>query len=540
MPHLVNDQSCDNNITKSIKMEPIHRDKLLITIFILITCIKILLFPTYHSTDFEVHRNWLAITESLPINEWYTNEKSQWTLDYPPLFAWFEYILSKVAFYFDPQMLKVDNLNYASNSTKYFQRASVVFTDLVFVYGVREIGETFCNSNQSFIMLTLLSLCNIGLLIIDHVHFQYNGFLLGVLLISLAKVSRISKENQILQGAFWFAILLNLKHIYLYVAPAYGVWLLRSYCLQNNKFIYRVIKLGIIVIFVLYMSFGPFIHQIPQVLSRLFPFKRGLVHAYWAANAWAVYAGADKLLSVIWKKAGWLSNVKIASMTGGLVQEDNFTVLPTPTPLFTFIITFLLMLPVLCSLFFNEKSYNNPKKFVRCVILCGLTSFMFGWHVHEKAVLTAIIPLCILATTEAKDARIFLLLSSAGHTALFPLLYPIELTPLKLILWFAYLSATVLLVKNQFDSNLLKSHEWIYVSFLPVVTIYETVVHKIIFGDRLPFLPLALTSIFCALGVTYSYIIYYYTYMTGDKSLNKELKRKENEEYTMYKLKKRL
>lgn len=85
-----------------------------------------------------MHRNWLAITKSLSLNEWYTNEKSQWTLDYPPLFAWFEYFLSGIASYFDPEMLRVDNLNYASNNAKLFQRASVVFTDLVFVYGVRE------------------------------------------------------------------------------------------------------------------------------------------------------------------------------------------------------------------------------------------------------------------------------------------------------------------------------------------------------------------------------------------------------------------
>ncbi|XP_015511893.1 probable dolichyl pyrophosphate Glc1Man9GlcNAc2 alpha-1,3-glucosyltransferase isoform X1 [Neodiprion lecontei] len=482
----------------------------------LIACVKLLLSPTYHSTDFEVHRNWLAITHSLPIKEWYVNAKSEWTLDYPPFFAWFEYFLSNFAKSVDPKMLNVNNLGYASVATKIFQRSTVIVTDFVYAYGVKELSQTLHQDEKSFATLIVLTLCNVGLLIVDHIHFQYNGFLLGVLMLSLSKVTRISKESQVLQGAFWFTVLLNLKHIYVYVAPAFIVWLLRMYCFKNRQCLVRILILGSIVILTTTLSFGPFISQLPQVITRLFPFKRGLVHAYWAANAWALYTGCDKVLSIIWKQFGWSTASGAASMTAGLVQENVYAVLPTPTPVATFVITFTMMLPSLWVLFIRN-SHKTPQHFIRCVVLCGLTSFMFGWHVHEKAILTAIIPLCALATIDAGDAKIFIILSAAGHTALLPLLHQIIFAPLRILLLLTYTSITIISLFNLHNKSLLSNYEWLYMSWLLFLPVYENVLHKLLFGDRLPFLPLALTSLYCAVGVTYSWLYLNITFFRDGK-----------------------
>ena len=68
---------------------------------------KLLLFHGYKSTDFDVHQNWLAITWNHPIQDWYFESTSQWTLDYPPLFAYFEWVLAQVASQIDPSILHV-------------------------------------------------------------------------------------------------------------------------------------------------------------------------------------------------------------------------------------------------------------------------------------------------------------------------------------------------------------------------------------------------------------------------------------------------
>jgi alpha-1,3-glucosyltransferase len=163
------------------------------------------------------------------------------------------------------------------------------------------------------------------------------------------------------------AIPVNLSLIHL--QPAYFVYLLRSYCISPAGEIHlkNFLSLANAVIAVFVLSLGPFalMGQIPQLLSRLFPFTRGLNHAYWAPNVWALVTAVDRVLLKCKsfldiprtcisqtqfpdvKLTGSnipLNEAGVASTSRGLVGDTIFAVIPNVKPIHTFIITIAFQL----------------------------------------------------------------------------------------------------------------------------------------------------------------------------------------------------
>ncbi|TPX59052.1 hypothetical protein PhCBS80983_g02703 [Powellomyces hirtus] len=401
----------------------------ILPIFAFATLVKLLLIPSYRSTDFEVHRNWLAITHSLPREKWYYEDRSEWTLDYPPFFAWFEWTLSQAAQLFYPAMLDLDNLEDQSWQTVLFQRATVILSEFVFLCGAERITRHARTRQQRVLLVGLIALSP-GIVFVDHIHFQYNGFLYGIQLLSIAAMM----EKRHILGGILFAVVLNFKHIYLYQAPAYFVYILRSYCFDGGFFsLKRFAAIASSTLAVFAISFGPFVKHIPQILSRLFPFKRGLCHAYWAPNFWAVYAFGDRIFIQVAKVAK-VPVSQTASLTRGLIGNTAFSILPDIQPIHTMILTVLSQLPILAKLWVDA----TPATFLDSLILCGFGSYLFGWHVHEKAILLVLVPLSLTVERSPKYARAFYILTYTGVYSLFPLLFKPAETITKMILLMAF------------------------------------------------------------------------------------------------------
>lgn len=342
----------------------------------------------------------------------------------------------------------------------------------------------------------------------------------GILIFSISLARR---DGGLLGSGILFAVLLCFKHIYLYLAPAYFVYLLRTYCLsRDNVFrpqILQTLKLGVSIAMVFAVAFGPFVYwdQLDQLKARLFPFSRGLCHAYWAPNVWAIYSFVDRLLILA---APYLKiNVDptaLQSVTRGLVGDTAFAVLPTIKPSQCFGLTLAFQVLALTRLWLKP----TWDMFVGALTMCGYASFLFGWHVHEKAILLVIIPFSLIALKDRSYLASFRPLAVAGYVSLFPLLFTAQEYPIKAgytigwLILFLYVFDRLAPAPSRQRVFLLDRFALLYNTISVPLVVYCSLVHPMVFQDKYEFLPLMFISTYCAVGVITSWLGFMVCYMS--------------------------
>jgi alpha-1,3-glucosyltransferase len=153
---------------------------------------------------------------------------------------------------------------------------------------------------------------------------------------------------------------------------------------------------------------------------------------------------------------------------------------------------------------------------------------MVGYHVHEKAIMTAIIPMTLLATTDCTMAHVYIRTCTFGIFGILPLLYQPEELLVKVTLYIGWSCMTVCILemihldnddsidhptKRRSDKSttttpltrrtLLTNIDHVSFILLACILLFMEIIHPLIFmpTGRMEFLPLLLTSVTCAIGL---------------------------------------
>lgn len=253
-----------------------------------------------------------------------------------------------------------------------------------------------------------------------------------------------------------------------------------------------------------------------QIKSRLFPFQRGLTHAYWAPNVWAIWALVDKVLGKLLKGGREVDG----GGSTGLVSDKQFSHLPNLGPLVPFLLTILALLPLL------PKLFKQPTKttMIQCCACFSMSSFMLGYHIHEKAIMTPILLSALLVFKRPEYAEMYPQFSLMAHISLCPLIPPgFGASTLKYFLIFFH---------NAFAKFLLSRGKggWADSVFLVggiAAPLFGEVIHPLAFKGRMEFLPLMAFSVIGTLYNLYFWCKLHELYFGGSLDEVKQRKKKE-------------
>ncbi|TQS34512.1 hypothetical protein Golomagni_05101 [Golovinomyces magnicellulatus] len=393
--------------------------------------------------DYEAQRHWMEITTQLPISQWYFHDLEWWGLDYPPLTAYHSWVLGKLGSQINPEWFALYNSRGTHDpNLKIFMRATVIISEyliyipaiILFVQSMTKIHKTYAwNKN---IALTAI-LLQPGIILIDHVHFQYNTVMLGLV---VACVSCLL-ERRLMWSCFFFVLALGFKQMALFYAPAIFAYLLGCCIFPKINFgrffSILVTTLASFTILLLPFTLGalynahrgidiqpkipgkvaplpifkeyshlinshawysPVILQFAQLLHRIFPFARGLFEDK-VANIWCA-------LNVV---------VKLKRYPPTILQRLSF------------LATLAAIMPPCLMIFFKPRKTALPLAFATT----AWAFYLFGFQVHEKSVLLPLMPMTLLLATNrglSEHVRAWVGFANLlGVWTMFPLLQRVHL-----------------------------------------------------------------------------------------------------------------
>ena len=138
------------------------------------------------------------------MKEWYFDSRFVHTLDYPPFFAYFEWLVSQALAKIDSDIVAIDNEIFGLK-TVIVHRVSVIASDLLLVYAcyrfMRKTKLTQSDSrlthSEKLKIWFFINYFSIGMFMIDNIHFQYNAMLFALIILSICFMIevRLSKTS---------------------------------------------------------------------------------------------------------------------------------------------------------------------------------------------------------------------------------------------------------------------------------------------------------------------------------------------------------
>uniref|UniRef100_A0AAV2KV02 Alpha-1,3-glucosyltransferase n=1 Tax=Knipowitschia caucasica TaxID=637954 RepID=A0AAV2KV02_KNICA len=302
---------------------------------------------------------------------------------------------------------------YESDAHKLFMRATVLVADLL-IYLPAVVLYCMCLGDGSPRKKTSVLLCTLlypGLILIDYGHFQYNGVSLGLALLAVLALGL----GWDALGSMFFCLALSYKQMELYHALPFFCYLLGKCFKQESvwKGLFLLVRISVTVLLTLALCWLPFLSdpsQALQVLRRIFPVARGLFEDK-VANTWCS-------LNVL---------IKIRS----IVSSDSQLYLSLAC-------TVLAVLPSSLRLLTKPTFWQ----FKLALVNSSLAFFLFSYQVHEKSILLASLPACLLLSDLPLIAIWLLQTSTFSMLPLFVkdgLLVPYAVTSLAFLYFSVYL-----------------------------------------------------------------------------------------------------